>query len=407
VLIYGESMNLSNVVRMHAKPIDDVSQEYLKSITYLNGYAFEVASSSLPALLLPPKNWDEFLDASIEIKTAMHIWVGKVLVRLLSVPELIVDANESIIARLDAADGYAQKLIDKGYDKDRAESLLEKLDMAKDKIDVQKDNIEGVMKALEDTQGNLPSLLAKFNDLTTGFEATIEHDEKEIKKYKKLISELNAEITKLWIEVTADAVAIVGEAILLKILNKVKNKWIRRISTIFTYTAMFVTIDDLFKSIVKIVAKNGEINVDTELMNQNTADVAQLVMVNTQYQNFKDSLDDVNTNLSVVHKSWSELSIAIKKAMNDVQKAIKNSDDKHYIQSLKDIIKTKEEWILVNEKAKKLNIRFLIKDAEIPLEDFPTELDSPDVAKEKKARIEIVYNNAKTYTVTEYYAKVM
>ncbi|GEM_PF-5453441 len=395
-------MNLTKSIKNSAPKLAEGNEQYLKSIIDVNGYVYEVTTSEMPALLKPPKNWDEFLTTFVQIKSSTMLWVNTVLIGLVNVPKSIQASSEHIEELFEKAEKYAQ-LLEKQYDPDLAEALLLKLLLISEELGSIKSLIENVMTKIDEFDSSLPETVEDFVELVRGFEQTTEHDRQQVEEYKVLISELQHEIALLWGRIGLSTAGGTGIVILCKLAKKIRNKWIRKISRFIGYGLAFGLLQDVLNSIYKIIAKNGEINILTQEMDAYTADIAQLIPITQQFEGLKNYVGVVQDNLAYIYEQWDNMSVQIAQGIEDIQNANENVDKHAFIEALQDICSARVEWHSVYEDSKDLTIELQVNTAEIEMEMLPAEDEPKAMQDEKIALIEKKIAEGKVYSAIDYY----
>jgi len=401
-MIKTREMKISRAIKKQSQVYAEADSAYLQNITAVNGYVLQVLLSEMPALLLPPPNYSEFLITFTKIKSTTLGWVNSVLYKLMEVPQTINKSNDDILRLFGYAQEYAEDLHHK-YDANTAALLVKKLKSIDSELSFLKQLIANVIKKINDYDDQLPGLVDDFNELLDDYKQTVQYDEDQIDVFEKKTSQLQGEIAALWIKITLEIMNAGGAIIMGKLAKKIKNKYVKVLAQIMSYGLAVTLINDIVNSLIKISAKNGEINVITEKMDQLTIDIASLVAANAQFEGLRDNVSNVQDNLEFIEGKWDELSQEIKKSIVKIENAQEDVQNEEYKEVIIDVIEARSYWEETVNKSKLLELNYKVKDAEIDMDLLVTENDSEKVAEEKMLAINKILAEAKEYPAIEYY----
>jgi hypothetical protein len=336
-------MSVSLAFQKSSVTLAQAQTTYKQNLLAVNTTMVTVASSTLPALVDPPADWNDFYTALTQAKTQALGWVNGVLANLLDVP-LEIQKDTFISEILTYATQQATILVKDPTNQLAQQSLSNYLNQLPMQFQLVTSYVNAAITNTETFQSNLPSLATQLQALAAKASTDSAADQTEIDTLNADIQRLQNDVSNLT-QQAVDAGLVAGAAMIVG--RVIPASWATPTGALFKLLCGIVAAVALYEvglDIAAIATDESAISSDEQQISGYTSDIATLNVLATTFNGFVTQTQGISGNLQAVLAEWQTLQNEVNAAVTDMQAAIADTSSANFQAVLTDLQNATNEW---------------------------------------------------------------
>ena len=355
-------MTLAIAIKQHAPAFVAAQKKYKESVIAVNMQMSAVSSSTLPAVLVIPKDWDKYQSLYLQAETAALKWVQAVLTRLLSTPPDVQGYNKVIVNTLTDAITQANTLATNPSNPTARAVLENDLKVIVGQLNNVSGFILGTVNHIQNFQNNLPVLAGQLQQIANLATNDVGVDKAQIEDLKKKVQAWQAEVDRLVAAIVLLGVldvAAIGVALFFTFAAWPEGAvlWLCA-APVIAFATYYIALDG-----IKIAQLKAEMDGAASQIKDLTASVAVLHLLSQSYTDLANKTTAIKDDVQNVLAKWQAFAGSITGAVQQIQLAIKNEPSGNFAAIKTELNEALQEWNSVYQQAGDLTLNLVMKQA--------------------------------------------
>jgi prefoldin subunit 5 len=303
--------------------------DYINASNQVCSYAMSIDTTQLPALVVPPANYGDFVQTFAQAKQDVMVWIDEVIPDLNLIPAAFIGYNALFQQQAGVIRQYLVQLKSSPGDPVILQDIKGALNTLINEAEACEQTIKGLDTAISTYQGNIAPDAASLNELCSQITAAENVDEQSIAQLNAVIANLQDIVNDRNKLITLNTLANITEGIFVAAVGV-------GVGVIFTGTAgvivgigfgigsaILTTLEpvgrdiDYQETLEDIQTDMNNVNSEIGLINST---VGLLQNLNTQFAAIIAQSGAAETNIQIVLNFWQQL-------QNDAGQIITDLDD--------------------------------------------------------------------------------
>jgi|GEM_PF-4707589 len=303
--------------------------DYINASNAVCSYAMSIDTTQLPALVVPPANYGDFVQTFSKARLDVMVWIDEVIPDLNLIPAAFIGYNALFQQQAGVIQGYLVQLKSSPADPVILQDIKSALHTLITEAGACEQTIKSLDTAISTYQGNIAPDAASLNSLCTQITAAEDVDEQSIAQLNAVLANLQDIVNDRNKLVTLNTLANITEGIFVAAVGV-------GVGVIFTGTtgviigigfgigsAILTTLEPVGKDIdyqetlEDIQTDMNNVNTEIGLINST---VGLLQNLNAQFATIVAQTGAAETNIQIVLNFWQKL-------QNDAGQIVTDLDD--------------------------------------------------------------------------------
>jgi hypothetical protein len=366
-------VQLAEAIRTNAPSLAAAQSSYKQDVVNVNTLVNGVLSSALPTLNTTPPDWQAFVTAQEQAKSAALSWVNSVLARLLDVPDEVRDYNDIVTQLLSDAAVQARLLATDPSDRTALQILERDLSGLTSQLSIVTSFISGALTNIRSFQDQMPVMASQLQSIADKSIADSNADKSKIMSLNQQISALRSDIASLTAAIVAlgiaDAIAITLGAVATIAAWPVGALTWLVMGPVVAVATTYIALDA-----EKIKADKASIEALQGQITGLDADVATLALLAQNYGTMATQASALESGLESILSEWQSLELDVATAVSDIQLAMTDAQAASFGPIASEIQGALEAWNTAYAQAGTLHVDLNVNTAQLDVGMSPDQV---------------------------------